>query len=249
MDQLLTFPYTGVLFNALVVIVGSLIGLACKKSISKKLTDAVMSGIGLCIVYIGISGALAAGSDAEANPIMPVVAMALGALIGTLIDIDRLLNRLGDWVEQRFTPRKSDTTDPDQAPAQGKIAEGFVSASLLFCVGAMTIMGGLAAGISGDNTIYFTKGVIDMVSAVALTVTLGVGVLFSSVCILLIQGGVVLASGVLEPLLTTHMIAEMNCVGNLLIVFIGLNLMGITKVKVANYLPAILVALLLAIVI
>lgn len=244
MDKLLTFPYTGVIFNALVVIVGSLIGLACKKSISPKLTEAVMHGIGLCVAYIGISGAIKAGSDADANPIMPVVAMALGALLGTLIDIDRHLNRLGNWVERRFS-----TPCPDGAPAQGRIAEGFVSASLLFCVGAMTIMGGLAAGISGDNTIYFTKGVIDMVSAVALTVTLGAGVLFSSVFVLLLQGGIVLASGFLQPLLTSHMIAEMNCVGNLLIVFIGLNLMGITKVKVANYLPAILVALLFAIVI
>ena len=244
MDQILSFPYTGVIFNALVVIVGTLIGLACKKSISPKLTEAIMHGIGLCVAYIGISGALNAGSDADANPIMPVIAMALGAVIGTLIDIDRHLNRLGNWVERKFSAPSS-----DGAPAHGRIAEGFVSASLLFCVGAMTIMGGLAAGISGDNTIYFTKGVIDMVAAVALTVTLGIGVLFSSAFVFLLQGAIVLAAGFIEPLLTTHMIAEMNCVGNLLIVFIGLNLLGITKVKVANYLPAILVALLLSIVI
>ena len=244
MDQILSFPYTGVIFNALVVIIGSLIGLACKKSISTKLTEAVMHGIGLCVAYIGISGALNAGADANANPVTPVIAMALGAVIGTLIDIDRHLNLLGNWVERKFS-----TPSSDGSPAHGKIAEGFVSASLLFCVGAMTIMGGLAAGISGDNTIYFTKGVIDMVSAVAFTVSFGIGVALSSVCVLLLQGSIVLTAGFIEPLLTTHMIAEMNCVGNLLIVFIGLNLMGITKVKVANYLPAILVALLLAIII
>ena len=188
MDKILTFPYTGVIFNALTVIIGSLIGLACKKSISPKLTDAVMCGIGLCIVYIGISGALNAGSDADANPVMPVIAIALGALVGTLIDIDRHLNRLGDAVERRFSKPSA-----SGSRAQGKIAEGFISASLLFCVGAMTIMGGINAGISGDNTVYFTKGVIDCVSSIALSVSLGVGVLFSSFFVLLLQGGIVLA--------------------------------------------------------
>ena len=113
----------------------------------------------------------------------------------------------------------------------------------------MTIVGGINAGVSGDNTLYFTKGVLDFVSATALSVSFGIGVLFSSLFVLTFQGALVLAAGLLQPLLTTHMISEMNCVGNLLIVLIGLNLMGITKIKVANFLPAILVAMLLAIII
>ncbi|MBQ8381745.1 MAG: DUF554 domain-containing protein [Clostridia bacterium] len=243
MDKLLTFPYSGVIYNTLTVIVGSLIGLAFQKGFPKKLTDAVMCGIGLCTVYIGISGAVSAGSDADANPVMPIIAVALGVLIGTLIDIDRHLTRLGDAVERKFSKQSA-----DGAPSKGRIAEGFVSACLLFCVGSMTIVGGINAGVSSDNTLYFTKGTLDFVSSIALSVSFGIGVLLSSVFVFLFQGGLVLAAGLIEPYLTSHMIAEMNCVGSLLIVIIGLNLIGVTKIKVANFLPAILIAMLLAIV-
>lgn len=239
LESLLTFKYSGVLFNTLTVIIGSLIGLAFKKGIPKKLTDALMGGIGLCTVYIGISGAISAGSDAEANPVMPIISIALGVAIGTLIDIDKHLTRLGNAVERKFS-KNTET--------KGRIAEGFVSACLLFCVGSMTIVGAINAGVSGDNTLYFTKGVLDFVSGMALSVSFGFGVLFSALFVFVFQGGLVLAAGLIEPLLTGHMIAEMNCTGSLLIVVIGLNLMGITKIKVANYLPAILIAMLLAII-
>lgn len=244
MDTLLTFPYTGVFFNTLTIIIGSLIGLAFKKGFPQKLTDAVMCGIGLCTVYLGISGAISAGSDAEANPVMPIIAVALGVLIGTVIDIDRHLSRLGNAMERKLSKASADNA----GGSKGKIAEGFVSACLLFCVGSMTIVGGINAGVSGDNTLYFTKGMLDFVSSIALSVSFGIGVLLSASFVLVLQGGLVLAAGLIEPFLTSHMIAEMNCVGSLLIVAIGLNLMGVTKIKVANHLPAIVVALLLAIV-
>ena len=239
LDQILTFPYSGVLFNTLTVIIGTLIGLAAKKGIPQKITEALMCGIGLCTLYIGMSGAISAGSDKDANPILPIIAVALGVFIGTLADIDGWLNRLGEAVEKRVS----------KGNRSGKLAEGFVSACLLFCVGSMTIVGAINAGVSGDNTLYFTKGVLDFVSGMALTVSFGIGVLFSALFVLVFQGGLVLGAGLIEPILTTHMIAEMNCVGSLLIVLIGLNLMGITKIKVANFLPAILIAMLLAIVI
>lgn len=247
MEQLLTFPYAGVLFNTLTVICGSLLGLSFKKGVPKCLTDAVMCGLGLCTIYIGISGAISAGSDPEANPVMPIIAVALGVLIGTLLDIDGRLNQLGNWVEQKFAAKNGGQVQSTQENAQkGKIAEGFVSACLLFCVGSMTIVGGINAGVSGDNTLYFTKGVLDFVSSTALSVSFGIGVLLSAGFVFVFQGGLVLTASLIEPLLTTHMIAEMNCVGSLLIIAIGLNLMGIAKIKVADYLPAILVALLLA---
>lgn len=237
MENLLTFSYSGVIVNTFTVILGSLMGLTFKKKVSSKYTDAVMCGLGLCTIYIGLSGALSAGSDADANPVMPIIAIALGVLIGTILDIDGKLAKLGQRVEQRF------------ANQNGKIAEGFISASLLFCVGSMTIVGGINAGISGDNTLYFTKSALDLVSSTVLSVSFGLGVLLSAGFVFVFQGAIVLAATLIEPLLTTHMIAEMNCVGSLLIVLIGLNLMGITKIKVADFLPAILVALLLAIVI
>lgn len=242
MNELLTFPYAGVLFNTLTVIIGSLLGLSFKKNVPAKLTDAVMCGVGICTVYIGISGAISAGSDAQANPVMPIISIVLGVLMGTIMDIDGKLAKLGARVEKRFT-KKEDA----EGVSKGKIAEGFVSACLLFCVGSMTIVGGINAGIFGDNTLYFTKGVLDLVSATVLSASLGIGVMLSAGFVFVFQGGLVLAATLIEPLLTNHMIAEMNCVGSLLIVMIGLNLMGITKIKVADYLPSILVALLLAI--
>ena len=238
MDAILHFPYTGVIVNTLAVIVGSLIGLLCKKGFPKKLSDAVMFGAGLCTAYIGISSAISAGSHPQANPIAPVIALAGGALIGTLLDIDGALNRAAASVENKLRHGQ---------PGGNSLAEGFVSATLLFCVGSMIILGGLSAGISGDNTIYFTKSVLDFVSSVALSVSLGAGVLLAAVSVGVLQGLFVLAAGFLQPILTEHMIAEINCVGNLLIVIIGLNLMGITKQKVANFLPAIIIALVMAI--
>lgn len=238
MDAIIHFPYTGVIVNILTVILGSVIGLLCKKSFPQKLTDAVMFGAGLCTTYIGLSSAISAGSLPDANPIAPVIAVAGGALIGTLLDIDGALNRAAVALENKL--RRGE-------PGQGSLAEGFVSATLLFCVGSMIILGGLSAGISGDNTIYFTKSVLDFVSAIALSVSLGAGVLLSCISVGVLQGLFVLAAGFLQPILTEHMIGEMNCAGNLLIVIIGLNLMGITKQKVANFLPAILLALLIAI--
>lgn len=238
MDAIIHFPYTGVLVNMLAVIIGSVIGLLCKKGFPEKLSNAVMFGAGLCTAYIGISGAISAGSHPEANAITPVIALAGGALIGTLLDIDGRLNRAASSIEKKL--RHGQNT-------QTSLAEGFVSATLLFCVGSMIILGGLSAGISGDNTIYFTKSVLDFVAAIALSVSLGAGVLLSSLAVGVLQGLIVLAAGFLQPLLTEHMIGEINCVGNLLIVIIGLNLMGITKQKVANFLPAILLALMMAI--
>lgn len=239
LEKILTFPYTGVIFNALIVAVGAFIGLAARKGIPEKITSALLCGMGLCTLYIGISGAISAGADKDANPILPILAIAPGVFIGTLVDIDGALNKMGNAVEKKFT----------QGNGEGKIAEGFISACLLFCVGSMTIVGAINAGVLGDNTIYFTKGMLDFVAGMALAVSLGVGVALSSLFVLVFQGGLVLLAGLIEPILTSHMISEMNCVGSLLIVVIGLNLMGITKIKVANFLPAILLAMLLAIVI
>lgn len=237
LEQILTFKYSGVLFNTLTVILGSLIGLAFRRGIPKRLTDAVMVAIGVCTLYIGASGAVSAGGDSEANPVIPIISVALGVAAGILLNIDGALSRLGDAVEKRS--KRATASD-------GRIAEGFVSACLLFCVGSMTFVGGLNAGILGDNTLYFTKGILDLVSAIALSVSFGVGVLLSSAFVLLFQGALVLCAGLLEPVLSHHMICEMNCTGSLLIIVIGLNLIGVTRIKVADYLPAIVIAMLLA---
>lgn len=222
----------GVLVNTATVIIGSLIGLLFKKSISRRFTDAIMLGIGLCTIYIGISGAL----EGE-NTLILILSIVLGAAMGTGLDIDKRINDLGDWIGKRF--KKADGNSVS-------VAEGFVTASLLFCIGAMTIVGSLNAGLTGDNEMLFTKSLLDLISSLILSVSLGVGVMFAAAFVFAFQGSIVLLAQSLQPILTDSAIAEITCAGSLLILALGLNLIGLTKIKVANYLPAIVVAPLLS---
>jgi len=218
----------GVLFNTVTVLIGSLIGLIFKRAIPKKLTEAVMIGIGLCTAYIGISGALKGE-----NTLILIGSIVLGAIIGTAIDLDKRLNALGELIGKRFKKTGSGTVS---------VAEGFVTASLLFCIGAMTIVGSLNAGLTGDNKMIFTKSILDFISSAILSVSLGIGVICSAVFVFVFQGALVLLAQYLRPVLTTSAINEMTCAGSLIIVALGLNIIGVTKIKVANYLPAIIIA-------
>ncbi len=222
---------TGVLVNTLTVIIGSTIGLVFKKGIPQRVSDAVMTGLGLCTIYIGIDGALAGQ-----NVLITIASMVLGAIVGTLIDIDLAINNLGSWVENRFSGKKN---------GKVSIAEGFVTASLLFCVGAMTINGSLNAGISGDNGLLYTKAMLDLFSSSMLAASLGLGVMLAAAFVFGFQGLLVLFAGILAPVLTEAAIAEMTCAGSLIIVALGLNIIGVTNIKIANYLPAIAIAPLL----
>ncbi|MGI6733676.1 MAG: DUF554 domain-containing protein [Anaerovoracaceae bacterium] len=218
----------GVLVNTATVIIGSMIGLLFKKGISKRFTDAIMIGIGLCTIYIGISGALKGE-----NTLILIVSMVVGAVMGTWLDIDGRINALGDWIGSRF--KKADSSSVS-------VAEGFVTASLLFCVGAMTIVGSLNAGLTGDNEMLFTKSLLDLISSAILSVSLGIGVMFAAAFVFVFQGSIVLLAQSLQPILTDSAIAEITCAGSVMIIALGLNLIGLTKIKVANYLPAIIVA-------
>ena len=194
-----------------------------------------MTGIGLCTMYIGISGAL----EGE-NPIILVVSLVLGAVTGTALRLDERLNSLGETIEKRFAGKRSASDDSDVRPS---IAQGFVTASLLFCVGAMAIVGSINSGLNGDHSIIYTKSTLDLIASAMLAVSLGVGVLFSAASVFLYQGLLVLLAQLLRPLLDNpSMLAEINCAGSVIIIGLGLNLIGITKIKVANYLPAILFA-------
>lgn len=219
---------TGVLVNTGTILIGSAVGLLFKKGIPERVTTAVMIGLGLCTLYIGIDGALA-----DENVLIVIASMVLGAIVGTLLDIDGAINRLGKWIEGKFQKKEG---------GRVSVAEGFVTASLLFCVGAMTINGSLNAGISGDNSLLYTKAMLDLFSSAMLTASLGFGVMVSAVFVLVFQGALVLLAGVLAPVLTPFAIAEMTSAGSLIIIAIATNLMGITKIKVADYLPAIVFA-------
>lgn len=217
----------GVFVNVISVVAGSLLGLLFKQGIPERVNNAVMVGLGACTLYIGISGSLCGE-----NVLILIASVVLGSICGTLMDLDGAINRFASQVERRFQ-REGNT---------GSLAAGFVSATLLFCVGSMTVTGSLQAGLTGDHSILITKATLDLVSSMMLASSLGIGVLLSAGSVLVIQGGLVLLAGVVGPFMTTGAINEMTCTGSLLIVMIGTNLMGITKIKVADYLPSILFA-------
>ncbi|MBE6649958.1 MAG: DUF554 domain-containing protein [Ruminococcaceae bacterium] len=217
----------GVIVNVITVIIGSLIGLLFKKGIPERVSTAVMTGLGACTLYIGISGSLVGE-----NVLILIASVVLGVIIGTLLNIDGAINRLAKWVESKFKKQG----------AKVSIAEGIITATLLFCVGSMTVTGSIQAGLSGDNSVLITKAMLDLVSSMMLASSLGIGVLLSSVAVFVIQGGLVLLAGVIAPFMNTGAVNEMTCAGSILIVMIGTNLMGITKIKVADFLPAIILA-------
>ncbi|MBR2860921.1 MAG: DUF554 domain-containing protein [Clostridia bacterium] len=217
----------GVIVNVITVIIGSLIGLLFKKGIPERVSKAAMIGLGACTLYIGISGSLKGEST-----LILIASVVLGAITGTLINIDGAINKLAEKVESKFKKENAGVS----------VAEGIVTATLLFCVGAMTVTGSIQAGLTGDNSILLTKAMLDLVSSMMLASSLGIGVLLSSVAVFVIQGGLVLLSGVLAPLLSTGAVNEMTCAGSILIIMIGINLMGIAKIKVADFLPAIIFA-------
>ena len=217
----------GVIINVITVLLGSSIGLLFKKGIPERVTTAAMIGLGACTLYIGISGSLVGE-----NTLILIVSVVLGAIVGTLLNIDGAINRLAGKVEEKFRKNGKGVS----------VAEGLVSATLLFCVGSMTVTGSIQAGLTGDNSVLITKAMLDLVSSMMLASSLGVGVLLSSVAVFVIQGGLVLLAELISPVMSVGAINEMTCAGSILIIMIGTNLMGITKIKVADFLPAILFA-------
>ncbi len=223
---------TGTVVNALGILAGTAVGLLLGKLIPGRVSDAVTKGIALCVLYIGISGALA-GEKA----LVMIVSMVLGTIVGELLRLDDRLNALGNAVERRFAKLSGG--------AKGRISEGFVTASLLFCVGAMSIVGALEAGLTGNHATIYAKTVLDTVTSVIYASTMGFGVALSAIPVLLYQGGITLCASALAPVLTDAVINEMKCVGSLLIVAISLNMLGLTKIKVMNHIPAIFFPILL----
>lgn len=212
--------------NAAAVFVFATLGTLLSGKLPKKIADAMQKGISLCIIYIGIDGALAGE-----NALIAIISIALGALIGEWIDIDRHLNSLTSRLEAKA--------------AGGRIAEGFVSATLMTCVGAWAITGAMDAGLRGDHSSLFAKTAVDSVSTFVLATTLGFGVALSSLSLLVYQGAFALLAVAIEPFLTQTIINELSCVGSLLIIAIGLNMAGITKIKVVNLLPSVIIPVIL----
>lgn len=216
---------TGLLVDTASIIAGSFIGLLLKKGISKKISDAVMIGIGLCVAYMGLTSL-----TGDVGTIVLLFSMVIGTLIGTVIDIDARINAFGLLLEKKLVKDE-----------ENKFAKGFVTYTILSCTGAYTIMASLNAGL-GDNSMLYTKAIIDFCVSMMLSSTLGIGVMFSCITIFAYQGILALFSGQLSPLLSNEMIGAFSCVGALLTIPLGTNMMGITDIKIANYIPAIIAA-------
>lgn len=209
--------------NGLTIIAGALVGVLLKKGLPKRVSDGVMHGMALCVMAIGIKGIF----DGK-NFLIAILSVAVGGALGHWIDLDKYLNRFGDFMQRKLSRGESGST----------FGEGFVTATLLVCVGAMAITGALDSGIRGDNTTIYAKSLIDFVSCMVMASSLGIGVAFAGPACFLYQGAIALGGSVISAFLTEAMIGEMTCVGSLLIVAISLNMLGVTKIKVVNFIPA-----------
>ncbi len=227
----------GTLVNTGTVLAGSGIGMLLGNIIPERLQDTVMKGLGLCTMFIGITGMLDGG-----NALITILSVVIGAVIGELLDLDGRLNRFSRKLESKFQKGGS---------SRSTFAEGFVTATLVFCVGAMTIVGALQDGLTGNHELLFTKATLDFVSSMIFASSLGIGVMLAAGSVFLIQGSIACLAGFLAPLLQntcsagTTTITEMVVVGSVLILGLGMNLIGITKLKIMNYVPAIFLPILL----
>ena len=246
-------PFLGTIVNFFVVIICGTIGSLLKKGVPKRISDLIMSGMAICVVYIGVDGILGEApavvgegsmfSDGLVKIMVMIISMALGCLIGELIDIDKQLNRLGDFLESRFSRlfSKEESADEKSVGAHiktGNFSKGFVSCSLLFCVGAMAVNGALQDAL-GNPDILLAKSVIDGIACAIMASTLGIGCAFSAFFVLAYQGMVSLIGIFLSGILPASSIAYMSATGSLVIILVGTNVLGATKVKTANMIPAI----------
>ncbi|HZX21174.1 MAG TPA: DUF554 domain-containing protein [Clostridia bacterium] len=214
----------GTIVNAISIITGGTIGTFLKKGIPEKYKEAIMQGIGLSVLIIGLSGALKTD-----NILLMVFSTVVGIIIGEAAKIEDKLENLGKWLENRFGDK------------EGGIVKGFVTASLVYSIGAMAVMGALESGLTGNHGILFTKSLLDGITAIIFASTLGIGVVFSSAVIFVYQGLITITAAFIKPFLAECVIREMSAVGGLLIMAISFNLMEIKKIRVGNMLPAIFV--------
>lgn len=218
----------GTLINVGAIILGSLIGFLVKGRFPEKLGETVMHGVGLMVLLLGLQMALE-----TKQPLAVLLSLVLGGMVGELLDLEGGLERFSRQVEARL------------AAGQDGFARGFVAASLLYCVGPMAIMGSFESGLAGNHAILINKAFLDGISSIALSASLGLGVVFSSVPVLLYQGALTLLAGAVKQVLTQPVIAEMTATGGLLIMAIGFNMLRMVKIRVANLLPALGVIILL----
>jgi uncharacterized membrane protein YqgA involved in biofilm formation len=216
----------GTIVNTLAIIAGSLLGVSLRRGISDAYKETVIAAIGLAVLLIGLKGALQTD-----DLLLVIISLALGAVIGETLKIEERLEVLGRWIGSQL------------GRAGEGVAQGFVTASLVFCVGAMAIVGALESGLTGNHQTLFAKSLLDGVTSIIFASTLGIGVIFSAVSVFIYQGAITLAATYLKPFLTAGVVAQMSAVGGLLIVAIGLNILDIKKLRIGNMLPGLFIPL------
>ncbi|MFW6029294.1 MAG: DUF554 domain-containing protein [Halanaerobiales bacterium] len=218
----------GSVANFFAIIVGSLIGMLFKNHFPVRMQKIVMQGLGLAVILIGLEMALK-----TQNILIVIFSLVIGGIIGELLDIEGKLNKMAIRIESKFKSKNDN------------FVKGFVQASLVFCVGAMAIMGAIQDGLNNDPSILFNKSILDGFASIAFAASFGIGVLFSAAAVLIYQGSITLFASYIERFLSEAMVVEMTATGGLLILAIGLNIMGISETRVGNLLPAIFISVIL----
>lgn len=218
----------GTVINTLAIIGGALLGLFFRRGFPDKIKFTIIQGIGLAVVLIG--GKMAAETQ---NPLIIISSLVVGGILGELVDIEARLNNLGRWMEVKFS----------NGSGGGEFTKAFVSCSLIYCVGAMAIMGSLESGLRGNHQILYAKSMLDGISSIVFASSMGIGVAVSAIPVFLYQGAITLSAGFLQGILSSQVVAEMSATGGLLIIGIGLNILQIKEIKVGNLLPAIFAAI------
>ena len=220
----------GVIINVIAIVIGTIIGLFLKRGMSEKMSSHIMQGLALITFIIGLKGALV-----DQDMILLIVSISLGGYLGEMMQLEENIRKFAEWVQDKLS----------KEGAQNQLAEGFVSAVLIFCVGAMAVMGSLEAGLRNNHGILITKALIDGFASIILTTTKGAGVMLSALAILLYEGGIMLLAQFVAPYLSESIVYAMSAVGSLLLVALGLNLLELTKIKVMNFLPAMFLPIVL----
>ena len=220
----------GVIINVIAIVIGTMIGLFLKRGMSEKMSSHIMQGLALITFIIGLKGALV-----DQDMILLIVSISLGGYLGEMMQLEENIRKFAEWVQDKLSKEGS----------QNQLAEGFVSAVLIFCVGAMAVMGSLEAGLRNNHGILITKALIDGFASIILTTTKGAGVMLSALAILLYEGGMMVLAQFVAPYLSESIVYEMSAVGSLLLVALGLNLLELTKIKVMNFLPAMFLPIVL----
>lgn len=219
----------GTLVNVLSVLLGTFIGVIFHKGMPKKVNDILMTGLGLSVLLIGFQSALKTN-----EPLLLIISLCLGGTFGVIIGVQDKLEAFALRIQNKLDNGKGTTT----------FAEGLVTATMIYCVGAMAIMGSIESGLNGNHQILFIKSLLDGIASIALGSTLGWGVAASTIPLFLYQGSITLCARFIAPYVTDSMITELSAVGGLLVVGIGLSLLNIKKVRTADLLPSIVLPIL-----